>query len=253
VKAVLARLAVAGALLAATAAAAPPVRPSSSPEDAPAATSLEEVRDALVQLVTIRRDTEARVPRGSAFYVTPSGYLLTCAHVVDHLPREEAARLRLADGTERRFQIVHVDREIDLALLWSDRPPRYVVLSGDPIAPPGQRVMVGGYPVRGEEHEGHAAARFKDGTIMGLERRRVSGARMAVATRRTIVSLKVDAIADAGQSGGPLLVEGSFAVAGVVRANLERETGGLERLREPEGGAVAVPMLYVRPFLERYE
>lgn len=214
---------------------------------------MEEVRDALVQIVTIRRDSEARVPRGSAFYVTRSGYLLTCAHVVDHLPREEAARLRLADGTERRFQIVHVDREIDLALLWSDRPPRYVALSEEPIASPGQRVMLGGYPVRGEERDGRAAARFKDGTILGIERRRVSGARVAVATRRTIVSLKIDTIADAGQSGGPLLVEGSFAAAGVIRANLERETGGLERRLQPEGGAVAVPMLYVRPFLDRYK
>ena len=139
-----------------------------------------------------------------------------------------------------------------LFLLWSDRPPRYVALAEEPIAAPGQRVMLGGYPVRGEERDGRAAARFKGGTILGIEGRRVSGARVAVATRRTIVSLKIDAIADAGQSGGPLLVAGTFAAAGVIRANLERETGGLERRQPPEGGAVAVPMLYVRPFLDRY-
>jgi Trypsin-like peptidase domain len=219
---------------------------------AAAATSMEEARSAVVQLVTIRRDGDARVPRGSAFYVTRDGHLLTCAHVVDHLPKDEVARLRLADGSERRFEILQVDREIDLALLLSDPPDRYVALAEEAVAATGQVVMLAGFPVSGEEHEGHAAARFKPGTIVGVERRRASGARRGVATRRLITSVRVDEIADAGQSGGPLLAADRFTAVGVIRANLERATGGLERRTKPEGDAVAVPILYVRPFVERY-
>jgi S1-C subfamily serine protease len=237
-----------GAALGLALAAAPP-SPAASPEPPHAAASLDEARAAIVQVVTIRRDGETRVPRGSAFFVSAQGYLLTCAHVVDHMPGDEAARVRWHDGREQRFEVVHVDREVDLALLRSAPPESFLSLAEPTLPSAGDAVLLAGYPVRGDRDG--ASPRFKPGRVVGLERRRISGVRRAVASRRTILSVKVDEIADAGQSGGPLLEAGTFAAAGVIRANLEKVTGGLERAR-PVGSAVAVPILYVGPFLRPY-
>ncbi len=216
-------------------------------EPARAVASLEDVEAAVVQIVTIRRDSETRVARGSAFYVSPKGYLLTCAHVVDHLPGDEARLLRLRDGSERGFEVVQIDREIDVAVLASAAPARFLPLGEDTLPKTGDMVVLAGYPVRADER---GAPRFKPGNVLGVERRRISGVRRAVATRRTILNVKVDEIADAGQSGGPLLAEGLLVAVGIVRANLERETGGLSRSK-PQGYAVAVPLLYVTPFVRR--
>jgi hypothetical protein len=57
-------------------------------------------------------------------------------------------------------------------------------------------------------------------------------------------------LADPGQSGGPLLAEGTLAVVGVLRSNLEKATGGLGGV--PRGGhGAAIPLAYVRPLLEQ--
>jgi trypsin-like peptidase len=228
-------------------AAAPAPLPSAPSERPRAAASRAEVAAAVAQIVTIRRDSEARVPRGSAFFVD-SRHLLTCAHVVDHLPGDEARRLRFQDGEERWFEVLEVDREIDVALLVSAPVPFFIALGEAELPAPGEPVLLGGYPVHAEE--GAAGPRLKPAHVSGVEKRRISGARRAVTTRRTIVNLKVDEIADAGQSGGPLLAEGSLLAVGIVRANMERETGGLDR-GTPEGHAVAVPLLYVLPFIRR--
>jgi S1-C subfamily serine protease len=213
------------------------------------ATSLEEAESAVVQLVTIREDGGRRVPRGSAFYVTDGGYLLTCAHVVDRLPREEAARLRRRDGTETSFRIVEVDREVDLALLRADPSERFLALGDASLPEIGRRVVFGGFLGRADERTGGPTLRFKHAAVASLERRRVSGARRTVGTRRSILTVKVDQIADLGQSGGPLLAEDTLEVLGVMRANLESATGGLAGAA-PRGSGAAVPLIYVKPFAD---
>jgi S1-C subfamily serine protease len=224
------------------------VPPLAADQASPAAT-LVEVESAVVQIVTVRRDSETRVARGSAFYITPDGDLLTCAHVIDHLPGDEARRLRLRDGSERPFEVVAVDREVDVALLRSVPSERYLVLAEAAFPRTGDAVVLAGYAVRGPEPDG--GPRFKPGAVTGLERRRISGARREVSSRRTILNVRVDTIADAGQSGGPLLDAGSNAAVGIIRANLERVTGGLEQA-PPQGNAVAVPLVYVLPFVRRF-
>jgi S1-C subfamily serine protease len=219
----------------------PPARPQ-------VATSLEEAESAVVQLVTIREDGGRRVPRGSAFYVTDRGHLLTCAHVVDRLPREEAARLRRRDGTETAFRVLEVDREVDLALLRAEPSERFLALGEIALPEVGARVVFGGFLGRPDERTGGATLTFKHGTVTSLEHRRVSGARRAVGTRRSILTVKVDQIADLGQSGGPLLAEDTLAVVGVMRANLESATGGLAGAA-PKGYGAAVPLLYVKPLI----
>jgi len=223
--------------------------PESAPEPPQAAATLQDVEPAVVQIVTIRGDGETRIPRGSAFYVNARGHLLTCAHVIDHLPGDEAARLRLRDGSERRFEIVAVDREVDVAILRAAPSARFLALGSDLLPRPGETVILAGYTVRASAEGG--APRFLPGTITGLERRRISGVRRAVGSRRTILTVRVDTIAEAGQSGGPLVDADTNPAVGIIRANLERVTGGLDRAR-PEGDAVAVPLIYVLPLVRRY-
>ena len=212
------------------------------------ARTLAEADSAEVQLVTIRRSDATAVARGSAFYVDADGRLLTCAHVLDHMPRDEAHRLRLRDGRERRFAIVKIDREVDLAVLHADAPEYFLALDPRPTPEIGEVVRLGGLAAR-RSADGSSAAPFRPAAVVALERRWATGARRTVGSRRRIVSIKVDEVADPGQSGGPLLAEGTLAVVGVLRANLERATGGLAGTRVAGFGA-AVPMLYVHPLLE---
>jgi S1-C subfamily serine protease len=214
------------------------------------ATTLAEAEGAQAQLVTVRRGDGVTVARGSAFFVDPDGRLLTCAHVLDHMPRDETPRLRLPDGRERRFVVLKVDREVDLAVLLSDPPEHFLTLDERTLPEIGQAVLLGGFAAR-PAHIG-GALRFRSASVVAFERRWATGARRTVGSRRRIVSIKVDQVADPGQSGGPLLAEGTLAVVGVLRSNLEKATGGLEGV--PLGGyGAAIPLVYVRPLLEPLE
>jgi len=211
------------------------------------ARTVAEVEEAQAQLVTVRRPEGITVARGSAFYVDPYGHLVTCAHVLDHMPKDEAPRLRLRDGRERRFSVVTVDRETDLALLLSDPPAHFLALSEATMPSIGQAVLLGGFAARPLDLE--TALRLTPGTVVSRERRWATGVRRTVGSRRRIVTVKIDPIADAGQSGGPVLAEGTFEAIGVLRANLESATGGLAGT-PLKGYSAAIPLLYVRPLLE---
>jgi S1-C subfamily serine protease len=212
------------------------------------AKTLAEAESAQVQLVTIRRGESIAVARGSAFYVDAGGRLLTCAHVLDHMPKDELHRLRLVDGSERRFTVVKIDREVDLAVLHAEAAAYFLQLDARPLPEIGDVVRLGGLAAR-RPVDGSPAAVFRPAAIVGLERRWAAGARRTVGSRRRIVSIKVDEVADPGQSGGPLLAEGTLTVVGVLRSNLEKATGGLGGTPVAGFGA-AIPLQYVQPLLE---
>jgi S1-C subfamily serine protease len=230
-----------GSLVVASLAAASPA------PDPRTARTVAEVEEAQAQIVTVRRPEGVTVARGSAFYVDPYGHLVTCAHVLDHMPKDEAPRLRLRDGRERRFSVVTVDHETDLALLLSDPPAHFLALSEATMPSIGQAVLLGGFAARPLDLE--TALRLTPGTVVSRERRWATGVRRTVGSRRRIVTVKIDPIADAGQSGGPVLAEGTFEAIGVLRANLESATGGLAGTPR-KGYSAAIPLLYVKPLLE---
>ena len=212
-----------------------------------AARTLAEAEGAMAQVVTVRRPEGVVVGRGSAFFVDAYGSLLTCAHVLDQMPKDESPRLRLRDGRERRFSVVTVDRETDLAVLRADPPSYFLGLAEATMPSIGQAVLLGGFAARPLDLD--TAVRSTRGTVVSRERRWATGVRRTVGSRRRIVTVKIDPIADAGQSGGPVLAEGTFEAIGVLRANLESTTGGLGGTPR-KGYSAAVPLLYVRPLLE---
>jgi S1-C subfamily serine protease len=232
-----------GGLLALTVAAAAVPCPGAFPDAARVVASLDDVPAAIVQLVSIgTRTGDARTRHGSAFYLSGQGHLLTCFHVLDRMPREDAPRLLLPDGRERRFEVLAVDRETDLALLLSDPPERFLALAGGTLPDVGAPALFAGVAARAGDDTGARTVSFKRCIVAAL------GTRRAPATGRDIVNIKLDQIADPGHSGGPVLAEGTLGVIGVVRANLERTTGGVAGV-SPTGYGLAVPLLYVRPFL----
>jgi putative serine protease PepD len=221
--------AVAGIFLTAMATASVPTgAPPGVPQPV---TTFPDVGAAVVQIVTISGRTGVRTRHGSAFYVDASGHLLTCLHVVDHMPKEDAPRLRPRDGREERFEVVGVDRDTDLALLRSDPPERFLVLGDAPVPRVGQRGLLG--------------TTLRRCAIANVGSRRVPG------TRRSILGVRLDRLADPGDSGGPLLDEETLVVIGVLRANLERATGGMAG-EERRGYGLAIPLKYVEPFVRKY-
>ena len=106
-----------------------------------AARTLPEAEQALAQVITVRRPEGVAIARGSAFFVDAYGYLLTCAHVLDHMPKDEAPRLRMRDGRERRFSVVTVDRETDLAVLRTDPPAFFLLRLDEPSREDGQLLV----------------------------------------------------------------------------------------------------------------
>lgn len=193
--------------------------------------SVVEVALAVVQVVSIPAATDGpRTRHGLAFYVTAEGHLLTCFHVLDHLPREDAPRLRLDDGRELRFTVVDVDREADLALLQTGPPSKLLALAEGLVPDAGEKALFGAPPLR-------------RCTVVAVARRRSPGA------GRAMLNVKLDQIADPGWSGGPLVDERTLEVIGVMRANLQTASGGADGV--PRGFGLAVPLACVKPFLQR--
>ncbi|PYQ16683.1 MAG: hypothetical protein DMF80_04090 [Acidobacteria bacterium] len=207
-------------------------------------TSPNEVESAVVEVVSIHGRGGPRTRHGSAFYIGEAGDLLTCFHVLDHMPREDAPRLRLADGRERLFEVVDVDREVDLALLRSDAPERFLALAPELLPEIGQPALFGGLTRREGDVPPSPPLSLRRCTVVAR------GSRRAPRGHGAVLNIELDQIADPGHSGGPLLAETTLAVIGVMRANLERATGGTAGAK-PEGHALAVPLMYVRPFVAR--
>jgi S1-C subfamily serine protease len=82
----------------------------------------ERLAPSVANLSVMRRTRGGQVPSGagSAFALTPDGFLLTCAHVVTGRSgpaRPSTGRASFVDGRELKFEVVGADRLSDLAVL----------------------------------------------------------------------------------------------------------------------------------------
>jgi S1-C subfamily serine protease len=90
----------------------------------------ESVGPSVASLGVMRRVRGGQVPAGagSAVALTPDGYLLTSAHVVDRSTR--GGRATFADGREERFSVVGRDPLSDLAVLRVEGQPLEAAMLG---------------------------------------------------------------------------------------------------------------------------
>lgn len=173
----------------------------------------ERVSPSVANLRVTRRGRGGRVPAGagSGVVLTPDGFLLTSAHVVEGPNR--AGRAALVDGRELRFEVVGRDPLSDLAVLRAEARDLVPAELGDAEAlRVGQLVVAIGNP------QGFAGS-VTAGVVSALGRSLPARTRGAVRVIDNLV--QTDAALNPGNSGGALadsrgrVVGVNTAVAGV--------------------------------------
>ncbi len=144
-----------------TAPAASPAAMADAPLPAPSPDAQQAylaARDKLVQIRTLRRQTNTQSSTGSGFYVSADGLLITNYHVISQLalePERHRAVLVAVDGKEAPVQLLAVDVLHDLALLRvapadGNAPASYSALPLRPDDKPlngGERIFSLGNPL----------------------------------------------------------------------------------------------------------
>lgn len=141
---------------------------------------------------------------GSAVVITPDGFMLTSAHVVDRT--DSSGRARFVDGSEHEFRVVGADRLSDLAVLRLDARDLTAAELGD-----AEQLRVGQLVVAiGNPHgfDGSVTA----GVVSQL------GRSLPVAGGRIVDNvIQTDAALNPGNSGGAL-ADGRGRVVGINTA-----------------------------------
>jgi serine protease Do len=144
---------------------------------------------------------------GSGFVVSPDGYILTNAHVVDGASE---VTVKLSDKRELKAKVVGVDRMSDIAVVKVDASGLPTVKIGDPKSTRvGEWVVAIGSPF-GMEHS----------VTSGI----VSGKSRNLPSERLVPFIQTDVAVNPGNSGGPL-----FNMAGEVigvNSQIYSTTGG---------------------------
>lgn len=144
---------------------------------------------------------------GSGFVITPDGYLLTCAHVV-----EGAAEIvvRLSDRREYRARLVGSDRRSDIALLKIDARNLRAVTIGDPA-----KLRVGDWALAIGAPFG-----FDSSATSGI----VSAKGRSLPSENYVPLLQTDVAINPGNSGGPLFNMKGEVVG--INSQIYSNTGG---------------------------
>ncbi len=155
------------------------------------------------------REQERRsTSRGSGFFISSDGYLVTNNHVVENAER---VTLRTLDNQEFTAKVIGTDPETDLALLKADKKNlSFVKLGNSDQCRPGEWVLALGNPL-GFEHTVTA------GIISAKGRQLLGGPRYQN-------FIQTDAAINPGNSGGPL-VNMQGEVIG-INAMISTTTGG---------------------------
>ena len=148
---------------------------------------------------------------GSGFIVSPDGYILTNAHVVDHA---STVTVRLTDRRELKAKVIGVDKLSDVALIKVDARNLPVVKVGNSRdAKVGEWVVAIGSPYG-----------FENSVTAGI----VSAKARSLPDATYVPFIQTDVAVNPGNSGGPL-----FNLAGDVigiNAQIYSRTGGYQGL-----------------------
>ena len=173
----------------------------------------ERLAPSVASLKIMRRVRGGQVPSGagSAVSLTPDGYLLTSAHVVDRATRAGSASF--SDGREHRFEVVGRDPLSDLALLRTTEGGLAAAELGD-----AERLRVGQLVVAIGNPNGLGGS-VTAGVVSALGRSLPARSRRAGRIIDNVI--QTDAALNPGNSGGALadsrgrVVGINTAVAGV--------------------------------------
>jgi serine protease Do len=156
-----------------------------------------------------QREQERRsTSRGSGFFISSDGYLITNNHVVENAER---VTLRTLDNEEFTAKVIGTDPETDLALLKADKKDlSFVGLGNSDQCRPGEWVLAIGNPL-GFEHTVTA------GIISAKGRQLMGGPRYQN-------FIQTDAAINPGNSGGPLVNMQGDVIG--INAMISTTTGG---------------------------
>jgi S1-C subfamily serine protease len=174
----------------------------------------ERLAPSVANLRVMRRTRGGQVPTGagSAFALTPDGFLLTSAHVVtgrSGQARPSSGRASFVDGRELKFEVVGADRLSDLAVLRVEGGDLDPAVLGDAEAlRVGQLVVAIGNP------NGFAGS-VTAGVVSALGRSLPARAGRSVRFIDNVI--QTDAALNPGNSGGAL-VDSRCRVIGVNTA-----------------------------------
>ena len=149
--------------------------------------------------------------QGSGFIVSPDGYILTNAHVVDHA---NEVRVRLTDRREFKAKVIGADKESDVALIKiAAKNLPIVKLGNSRDAKVGEWVVAIGSPYG-----------FENSVTAGI----VSAKSRSLPDATYVPFIQTDVPVNPGNSGGPL-----FNLAGEVigiNSQIYTRTGGFQGL-----------------------
>lgn len=172
-------------------------------------------------------------PRGTGFFITQQGHLLTNAHVV-----EKCKELTVASpgGTASSARVVAIDKTNDLAVLQSnDRPAAIASLRGARPVRLGETVVAYGFPMTG--------TLSSDGVLTSGSVSASSG--MGDDTRYFQISVPIQP----GNSGGALL-DSTGAVIGITSSGLNALYYARKMGTVPQNANFAIKASVIRTFLE---
>lgn len=144
---------------------------------------------------------------GSGFIVTPDGYILSNAHVVDGAGE---VTVRLTDRREFQAKVVGVDKRTDVAVLKIDAKNLPTVKIGDPSKlKPGEWVAAIGSPFG-----------FENSVTAGI----VSATSRSLPEDNYVPFIQTDVAVNPGNSGGPLFNLNGEVVG--INSQIYSRTGG---------------------------
>ncbi len=198
--------------------------------------TIVEVAEALtVSVVNLQISRRTRrgtaTAGGSAVVITPDGYLLTSAHVVDGA---ESGVASFPDGRETRVSVAGVDRLSDLAVLRADADALQAAPLGD-----AENLRVGQLVVAIGNPHGFASS-VTAGVVSGLGRSLPMGRRGG--PRRMVENvIQTDAALNPGNSGGAL-ADAAGRVIGINTAVAGFGLGLAVPINETTRGIIAALM-----------